>query len=108
MQMTNLKRETEQRHDNELKYTKERWASKLDRERANIENESKSLIEQSGDIRGHLKHFKKDLYDNKMDEKRFEIKESQRDRLAKHRLVIDQRVESKRMDLEVLFDKKLK
>ena len=54
MQMTNLKRETEQRHDNELKYTKERWASKLDRERANIENESKCLIEQSGDIRGHL------------------------------------------------------
>lgn len=96
MQVANLKRDFEQRHENELRFIKERWRAKLEHERMRIQDENSQLIEQSTDIKGNLQLYKNDLLENKMDEKKFELKEEQRNRLTKHKQTINDMLDQKR------------
>ena len=85
MQLRNLKSDNEMRHDKEVDYIRERFRNKHQLVMDRIQEENKSLIEQSTDIDQHVLMFRKDMINNKTDEEKYKIEDELRKKIKEQR-----------------------
>lgn len=81
MQLRNLKKEHEMRHEKELDFIKDRFRKKMTLMKDKIEQENSQLLEQSMDIDSHVQMFRADMINNKVDEQKFKIEEELRKKI---------------------------
>ena len=85
MQLRNLKSDNEMRHDKEVDYIRDRFRNKHQLVMDRIQEENKSLIEQSTDIDQHVLMFRKDMINNKTDEEKYKIEDELRKKIKEQR-----------------------
>jgi len=73
MQLRNLKHEHETRHEKELEYVKNRFASKLKLVKDRIDDENVQLIEESADVDQHVQLFRSEMISNKIEEQKYAV-----------------------------------
>lgn len=73
------------RHDKEVDYIRERFRNKHQLVMDRIQEENKSLIEQSTDIDQHVLMFRKDMINNKTDEEKYKIEDELRKKIKEQR-----------------------
>ena len=74
------------RHDKEVDYIRERFRNKHQLVMDRIQEENKSLIEQSTDIDQHVLMFRKDMINNKTDEEKYKIEDELRKKIKEQRV----------------------